>query len=216
MCSQRQFWSCFSPLNLFCCFASQETLKVTSVVQIAGVSAPLLCHLGGAELCVSASCQRLQEGEFFISSLALICDVIFPPILLTISSVPQVILSTNIAESSVTVPDVKYGGSFCRFRSVFKSSFMLILCFCFCFLAQWSTSAWCVAWFVTKTPISSFCLSNGHRKPAVTSVEVQCLFLSLLKTIYILINTFKMCLFPTIKKKFRVQSSMELMPSLPV
>lgn len=53
---------------------------------------------------------------------------------------------------------------------VFKSTFMLILCFS---LSQWLTSAWRVAWFVTKTPISSFCVSPGHRKPAATSVEVQ-------------------------------------------
>lgn len=111
MCWRRQF----------CYFFAVLTLKFTSVVQIAGVSAPLLCYPGWAEHCVSASCQWLQEGEFFIFfPFALTCNVLSPPVLLTVSSVSQVILSTNIAESSVTVPDVKYGGSFHPFGSGFQ------------------------------------------------------------------------------------------------
>ena len=43
---------------------------------------------------------------------------------LIISLSSQVILSTNIAESSVTVPDVKYGGFFC---SAFYLSFIWLL-----------------------------------------------------------------------------------------
>lgn len=94
------------------------------------------------------------------------------PILLIIFPFSQVILSTNIAESSVTVPDVKYGTSFCPLYQ----GFLMHIKICFFphpILLQWLTSAWHVTWFVTQIPIFSHCVLLGHLKPAATSVEVQ-------------------------------------------
>lgn len=79
-----------------------------SVVQIAGLSSSLHCDSGGAERCISVPCPWIQEGKNIYS----FSHVLSKPAVLMILSYSQVILSTNIAESSVTVPDVKYGGVF--------------------------------------------------------------------------------------------------------
>lgn len=52
-----------------------------------------------------------------------------------INTSSQVILSTNIAESSVTVPDVKYGGvllpyAYCPFVCSVLGIMVLLLCHC--------------------------------------------------------------------------------------
>lgn len=92
-------------LNIHIYYCDEWTL----VVQTAGLSSPLHCDSGGAEWCVSVPCPWIQEGKnsFFSYSVSHVF-LVFAALMIFSSS--QVILSTNIAESSVTVPDVKYGG----------------------------------------------------------------------------------------------------------
>lgn len=89
----------------------------------------------------------------------------------------QVILSTNIAESSVTVPDVKYGGVLIRTLKI--KVFEVLLGTCFSFLGffvviQSLTSAWPVSWFATKKLIISLSVFPGHLNPTAISAEVSC------------------------------------------
>ena len=126
-------------------------------IQTAGVPPALLCDSGGTERSVSGPCPWIQEGNFVLVYDASGCvnnDLYMYNVLMNCSS-PQIILSTNIAESSVTVPDVKYGNCF---ASTLTFLFLGSCTQCSFF----SVASFCSDWFL---PGSSFGLWQRDKLP---------------------------------------------------